>query len=147
MPYVGVPYDGQNREQCGAPHTVSVQYITGFTARRNTVWPGNCAGAWMFLENGGSGYVAEQNVVQSFMPYYGSGAGPWTTLLSEDYNVLCGGWTWVPAHDGPHSVQSCSPAFTDTAHDDYRLTGSVTGGGVTYQAGVTWRPADYRYGP
>ena len=36
------------------------------------------------------------------------------------------------------STQSCSPAFTNPATDDYRIPGGP---------GVDWKPSDYHYGP
>lgn len=39
---------------------------------------------------------------------------------------------------GAGSTQNCNPAFRAPASDDYRLAGGQ---------GVTWTPADFRYGP
>jgi hypothetical protein len=148
VPPVG-PGAGSADFPCGAPHTVTVQYITRFTETRNTVWPGACAGPNIFLESGGTDYRVEGNVINTFMPYDGSGdpIDHYQQVMFEDRNVFCDGWTWVPAHIGPHSRRTCTPAFVDPSHDDYRLSGPVSAGGETFAAGVSWRPADYHYGP
>jgi hypothetical protein len=151
VPPIG-PGAGASDFPCGAPATVTVQYVTHFSETRNTVWPGQCAGGNEFLENGGSDYRASLNVIDTFLPHdefvsTDAQPGAWAHLLSEDYNVFCSGWTWVPGHDGPHDTVSCNPPFADPSHDDYRLTRPVTAGGQTFTPGVTWAPSQYLYGP
>ena len=72
---------------------------------------------------------------------------PTSDLLTEDYNVFGGGWTWVPHHMGSHSIYDETPDFIKTSSSaaqdfsqgDWRLKSTVSQAGATYSAGITWK--------
>ena len=123
----------------GQPNVFNVYGVRGMLIERNTIWPGS--GLQMVRNTASSGIVIRNNVLSNFTPdpidFYRD-----TAVLQEDENVF-GGGGWLP-YRGPRSVQSDSPAFTAPGVDDFRLSGPV--GASAFQAGVTWRAADRRYG-
>jgi hypothetical protein len=123
----GVASDG-----AGQPAIVNLYSpTTNLVVRRNTIWDtqGSSPIAWQ----GGSwgSIVWEQNLLYRA---WGSGSGGSWTLSNNTY---CD-WTGTLPSPGAGATKVCSPLFSDTATDDYRLLGS--------DRGVTWRPADQVYG-
>jgi Bacterial TSP3 repeat len=120
----------------GQPHTVNVYNLSNFVATHNTVWPGNGSAFTLRAGPWGPRELA-YNVIQRL----------WTdsdqSALNEHDNVFCDrqtgtGGTLPPLGPGSQ-VGVCSPSFSNTASDDYRVIGA--------NRGVTWRPADQHYGP
>ncbi|MDX1765853.1 MAG: hypothetical protein R3313_02780 [Candidatus Saccharimonadales bacterium] len=106
-------------------------------------------------------YNITNNVFEYYAPYdedanSGDRAGVFTDQnnVFHDYNLICAGWTWVPTFLGPHSIENCSPNFVnpttnradDLASGDYRLSGTVSGGGESYTPGITWELAGRKFG-
>jgi hypothetical protein len=95
--------------------------------------------------------VVDHNVFSTFVPYdYSSGTGNRVgifanpAVLLESYNVLGdGSWNWL-SRLGLCSIAIDEPTFAAPAQGDCRLTVNTCGG---YQAGVTWRAADRKFGP
>ena len=115
----------------------------------------------MFAQGPVEDYDVTHNVLNGFVPYDNdqpnsnrAGLFKDPDTLTEDFNVLGGGWTWVPDHVGSHSVEDTDPSFVnettsrtqDLATGDWRLTGPITVGGQTYTAGITWRLAGRLFG-
>lgn len=139
----------------GQPSILTTYNVQGLRAERNTIWTGDNVGPQYDPAMGPrpKDHLLRRNVIGRFVPYdvtAGSDkAGVFRdpAVMSEDENVIGDGWTWLPAHLGPHSVQQPQPAFRDPARGDYRLEAAVSAGGRTFDAGVTWRPQDRRFGP
>jgi hypothetical protein len=135
--------------------------------RNNTIWDDSAfylrsgTTSSMFTQGPVRNYDVSHNVIVQFMPYddgesdsnrAGLFANP--SIMSEDYNVFGGGWTWVPGKMGSHSVQDASPDFVresanasqDLSTGDWRLRSAVTKGGATYNAGITWKLAGRQFG-
>jgi hypothetical protein len=102
---------------------------TGLVVNRNTIWDSSPI-AWQGSNWGTISWTG--NVIRRA---WGSGSGGTWTLSNNTYCE----WTGTLPSPGSGAQSSCSPAFTNTATDDYRLSGSARG--------VTWRPADQVYGP
>jgi parallel beta helix pectate lyase-like protein len=141
------------RDTAGRGQTVVSQIwdSTDVTLQNNTVWDESAF--LMRWENEGTTPArlsVTGNVLQNFDPQPTD--RPWATALVEDRNVL-GASPWSESgRSGTHSqllpdgALPTRPAFVDPAHDDFRLSGSVTAGGVTYTAGVDWSPKQKRFG-
>ena len=115
----------------------------------------------MFTSGPATNYEVTKNVFVQFLPYDNfesdanrAGIFKNSSVLSEDRNVFGSGWSWVPNHMGPHSIQDSSPDFRretnnrsqDLSVGDYRLAGPVTKSGSTYTPGITWKLAGRTFG-
>ncbi len=135
--------------------------------RNNTMWDDSSfylrSGSYdsKFTNGPVEEYEVTNNVMVNFIPYDNAqpnsnraGLFKDPNILTEDFNVFGGGWTWVPHNMGPHSIQDSNPNFInetttrtqDLATGDWRLPGPVTNGGQTYTAGITWRLAGRNFG-
>jgi hypothetical protein len=150
----------------GAPVVGQIWPSRNVLLRNNTLW--DDSGFYIrsdtydprFASGPVQDYVVTNNVMVSFLPYdedqpeNRAGLFKDPSILTEDFNVFGGGWTWVPDSIGPHSVEDPSPDFInmtsnyaeDLGSGDWRLTGPITVGGTTYTAGITWRLAGRLFG-
>jgi hypothetical protein len=107
------------------------------TFTRNTEWAASCGGGFIlgYWSGAQSTAVAVNHNVFDAMNLDGQNASG----ITEDWDIF-GNTPWSFTV-GSHSTTGQSPTFTNTATDDYRLASNPNG------IGVTWRPADYTYGP
>ena len=130
----------RNHEPCGPPLTSCGQPMyfqvfgpySGFKMKRNTIWGDGADSIAAFRESTGSDTQIANNVIYRL----------WTDTnmsgVSLSENTLCtreGSWP----SSRPGETMACSLSFTNTAADDYRLSGS--------SRGVDWAPAEVHYGP
>jgi hypothetical protein len=107
------------------------------TFTRNTEWGASCGGGFIlgYWSGAQSTGVAVNHNVFDAMNLDGQNASG----ITEDWDIF-GNTPWSFTV-GSHSTTGQNPTFTNTATDDYRLASNPDG------IGVTWRPADYVYGP
>jgi PKD domain-containing protein len=107
--------------------------ISNGSISHNTIWPTDPAatkggGASYLRDSGWSSTTVSDNVIDD--------GGMDATTPTGTNNTRCtsgGGWSaW------PGTTTDCSPAFLDTANDDYRQTNG---------RGVDWKPSDKQFGP
>ena len=156
------------RNRAGSAPVVGQIWPSGnVVMRNNTIWDESAfylrsgTTSSMFTQGPVRDYDVSHNVIVQFLPYDQSqpdsnraGVFGNSSIMTEDYNVFGGGWTWVPGKMGPHSVQDSSPDFrnpsTNASQDlstgDWRLKSAITKGGKTYNAGITWKLADRQFG-
>jgi hypothetical protein len=119
---------------CGPPLIVQIFGPTeGIRLTRNTIWTSGNASPFAVREGPFGRIVVKDNVLYRAWSDW-SGGFP---HFSESDDVVCV-WEGTLPRLSPTSKRDCHPHFRDPAHDDYRVPGN---------AGVTWSPADQRYGP
>jgi hypothetical protein len=137
------------------------------TIRNNTLWDDSAfylrsgSVSSIFTQGPVENYEVTNNVMINFLPYDDNAdddnrAGIFKnpSILTENFNVFGGGWTWVPGEMGPNSVKDLNPDFInksashseDLSSGDWRLAASIANGGKTYAAGITWRLAGRSFG-
>jgi hypothetical protein len=139
----------------GQPAVIQIYNVLGLQMRHNTIWTddGQILRYDPAMGPKPNANVVAGNVLSNFTPYddtnTGDRAGVFKqdAVLSENRNVIKQGWTWLPSELGAHSLQLATPAFRDSAHGDWRLTGAVSRNGVRFNAGVTWKVTDKHFGP
>jgi len=119
---------------CGPPSIVQTfGPIRGLRIAGNTIWTEENDSP-LALREGPYGRIAiEDNVIYRA---WSDWSGPWAPFASKG-NVFCR-WESTLPRPGGASRHDCSPRFADPGRDDYRVPGG---------AGVTWSPANERYGP
>jgi hypothetical protein len=129
----------------GAPLTITFYDTVGLIFRNNVLWDNANGAGGSMLQTGNSGIQWDHNVLSSFVV---SDTSTYSNAsnLKEDYDVFGDARNWN-GFKGSHSVVQSNPGFRDTGSADYRLSQPVSAGGATYNAGVTWRPADKHFGP
>jgi hypothetical protein len=132
----------RNREPCGAPLTSCGQPMyfqlvgpyNGFVMKRNTIWGDGVDSIAAFREGTGSDSLIENNVI--YRIWTDTDMSPATLRNNTDcLRETSAGGSWSAATG---ETKSCSPSFTNTATDDYRISG---------ERGVDWAPAEVHFGP
>jgi Right handed beta helix region len=134
----------RDKEPCGAPATSCGQPMyfqvfgpySGFVMKRNTIWGDGADSIAAFREGTGADSVIANNVIYRL----------WTDtdMSAADLvnNTICqretaAGGSWTSSRPG--ETTACSLSFTNTAVDDYRISGS--------DRGVDWAPSQQHFGP
>jgi hypothetical protein len=134
----------RNQAPCGPPLTSCGQpnYFqvfgpySGFKMARNTIWGDGDSSIATFREGTGADTQIANNVIYRL----------WTdtnmSAATLSNNTVCkletgAGGSWATSRPG--QTTGCSLGFSNTAADDYRLSGS--------DRGVDWAPAEQHYGP
>jgi hypothetical protein len=129
----------------GGPAIVDVfGPIAGFRFSDNTVWTLGEAGNASVWQSGG--WTGTQRITGNVLyQVYGTPSGQSdqyvpSSSYSASGNLACDG----PLETFPRTgfASRCSPAFNDPARDDYRILSGADNG-----KGVSWAPAQRKYGP
>jgi hypothetical protein len=143
------------RDDAGTRQPTSAQIWNSqrVTLRNNTIWDDS---AFVLRWEDGFGLAASDvevtgNVLQNFATSPVDRA--WSAAVQENKNVLArpdGGLPWVRTGTvGRNTLvlpTGDQPAFVDPRRDDYRLTEPVNVNGEAFIPGVTWSPAQKRFG-
>jgi hypothetical protein len=114
-------------------HEMDVYDITNFVMRNNTCW--NNIGIVLETTFNTGTMAFDHNVIDM-----ANNLGTWN--ITKSYNIYGEqGFTAPFSSLSTGESVNASPAFTNTATDDYRLASNPNG------IGVDWRPADQTYGP
>lgn len=124
----------RNRVNNAGENTVKPYNVHNFVARNNTDWSDNSE--LLRVSNTATTYDAtiDHNVIQSIQS---DSSMPATYRITASYNIFRN----IPNFASDNSMTGTTPAFINSAADDYRLATNPNG------IGVNWKSGDYIYGP